>query len=294
MNQPPATLSVAQPPDVQAILAAIARDADQDGLVFPTTAELALKVQRMIDDPDCSIDRLARLVQADPLLATRVVAMANSVIYNRSGRAVADVRSAVSRLGFHSLRVLAAAVVVRQMQAMACSPAHRQLALRLWEHTAHVAALAQVIARRVTHVNPDMAFFAGIVHEIGGFYLIGRGDAYPGLLESAHGSLIAWDAGGAAEIGRAVLQRLTAPAEVVEAIETLWNGYLALPPHSLGDTLLLADQLAPVESPLSELAGNGREGTAPDIDLVLDDQTLAAILRESAGEVEGLIQILRA
>lgn len=280
--------------DVTAILSQIAESASSNDLIFPTTTEMALKVQRVLDDPDCSVDQLAKLVQADPLLATRVVAVANSVIYNRSGRAIADVKSAVSRIGFNTLRVLAAAVVVRQMEGMARTPEHRMLAVRLWEHTAHVAALSQVIARRVTHVDPDTAFFAGIIHEVGGFYLISRAGAYPGLLESEHGSLLAWDQGGAAEIGRAVLRRLGAPAPVLEAIEGLWQGYLAMPPQSLADTLLLADQLAPVESPLTQLAGTGREGTEADIDVALDDQTLSSILEESATEVASLIDALRA
>jgi HD-like signal output (HDOD) protein len=283
-----------QPPEVDAILASVAAAAESGNLVFPTTAELALKVQRLIDDPDCSIDTLAKLVQADPVLAARVVAVANSVIYNRTGRAIADVRSAVSRLGFNTLRVLAAAVVVKQMENMAGTPGHRKLAMGLWEHTAHVAALAQVIARRVTKVNPDTAFFAGIIHEIGGFYLIARGGAYPGLLESPNGTLLAWDEGGAATVGRAVLKHLGAPAPVIEAIEGMWEGYLAMPPQSLADTLLLADHLAPVESPLSQLAGNGREGTAVDIDVALDDETLSSILAESKTEVESLIEALRA
>ncbi len=280
--------------DMPAIIAEVAAAAESGELVFPTTTELALRVQRQIDDPDCSIDRLAKLVQADPMLAARVVAVANSAVYNRSGRAIDDIRSAVSRLGFNTLRVLAAAVVVRQMQGMAGSPAHRAMAMTLWEHTAHVAALAQVIARRVTHVNPDTAFFAGIIHEIGGFYLIARCDTHPGLLESGHGSLLAWDEGGAAAVGRAVLRQLGAPAAVLEAIEGMWQGYLAMPPQSLADTLLLADQLAPVESPLSQLAGAGREGTAVDIDVALDDATLSAILEESKAEVDSLIEALRA
>jgi HD-like signal output (HDOD) protein len=280
--------------DVTAILSQIAEGASSNDLIFPTTTEMALKVQRVLDDPDCSVDQLAKLVQADPLLATRVVAVANSVIYNRSGRAIADVKSAVSRIGFNTLRVLAAAVVVRQMEGMARTPEHRTLAVRLWEHTAHVAALSQVIARRVTHVDPDTAFFAGIIHEVGGFYLISRAGAYPGLLESEHGSLLAWDQGGAAEVGRAVLRRLGAPAPVLEAIEGLWQGYLAMPPQSLADTLLLADQLAPVESPLTQLAGTGREGTEAQIELALDDQTLTSILEESATEVASLIDALRA
>jgi HD-like signal output (HDOD) protein len=280
--------------DVQAILTRIAAAAARDELIFPTTTEMALKLQHVLDDPDCSVDRLAKLVQADPLLATRVVAVANSVIYNRSGRAIGDVRNAVSRIGLNTLRVIAAAVVVRQMQGMAHTPAHRALAVRLWEHTAHVAALAQVIARRFTHVDPDAAFFAGIIHEVGGFYLISRATEFPGLLDGEHGSLLAWDEQGAADIGRVVLKRLGAPTAAMEAIEGMWQGYLAMPPQTLGDTLLLADQLAPVESPLSQLAGTGREGMDARIEIALDDQTLSSMLAESAAEVESLIAALRA
>jgi HD-like signal output (HDOD) protein len=280
--------------DVKAILTQIAQAAAADDLIFPTTTEMALRVQRTLDDPDCSLDQLAKLVQADPLLAARVVAVANSVIYNRTGRSITDVKNAVSRIGLNTLRVLAAAVVVRQMEGMARTREHRALAVRLWEHTAHVAALCQVIARRVTHVNPDTAFFAGIIHEVGGFYLISRAPDYPGLLDAGHGSLLAWDEGGAAEVGRAVLKRLSAPAAVSDAVECLWEGYLAMPPQSLGDTLLLADQLAPVESPLSQLAGTGREGTEAKIDVAFDDETLSGILEESAAAVASLIDALRA
>jgi HD-like signal output (HDOD) protein len=280
--------------NVQEILAKLAAGAHAGEVIFPTTAEMALKVQRLLDDPDCSVEQLARLVQADPLLAARVVAVANSVIYNRSGQTIVDIKSAVSRLGFKTLRVLAASVVVRQMEGMAKTPQHRQMAIRLWERTAHVAALANVIARRVTHQDPDAAFFAGIVHEVGGFYLISRAGAYPGLLEGPDGSLIAWAEGGAAEVGRAVLQRLGVPAAVMEAVEGLWDGYMAIPPKSLSDTLLLASQLAPVESPLAQLAGNAREGTKINLDVSLDQEMLSGILKESADDVAALIGALRA
>lgn len=293
-NQPRTRQMKADVMNLHAILTEIADTAGGGELIFPSTTDMALKVRRTLEDADCSIDRLTKLVQADPLLAARVVAVANSAIYNRSGRAITDVRNAVSRVGFNILRVLATSVVVRQMRSMAPTPELKQLADRLWEHTAHVAALAQVIARRVTRVDSDMAFFTGIVHEVGGFYLISRATDYPGLLDSGSGSLFEWGEGGAAEIGRAVLRRLGTPEPVAKAIEGMWLGYLTLPPQSLADTLLLADQLAPVESPLSQLAGYGREGTDVSIDVVLDDQTLEGILRESADEVQSLIGALQA
>jgi len=240
-------------------LASIAAGIAEGELVFPTTAELALNVQRTIDDPDCSVDTLAKLVQSEPLLAARVVSMANSTIYNRSGRAITDAKSAISRLGFKTLRSLATSVVVRQMQGLAQTAEHRTLALQLWQHTAHVAALANVIARRVTHVDPDMAFFAGIVHEVGGFLLISRAGPFPGLLEGEAGSLEGWDDGAEAVIGRAVLKRLEVPEAVLQAIEGMWEGYMTMPPKTLADTLLLANDLAPVDSPLSRLAGTTLE-----------------------------------
>lgn len=277
--------------DVQATLEAIAADAERGDMVFPTHADVALRIQRALDDPDCSVDQLSKLISAEPILSARVVGIANSVTYNASGRAVTDVRNAISRLGFKTLRALVAALVVRQMQAMSPSPEHRALAARLWEHTAHVAALARVIALRVTHQDPEAAFFAGIVHEIGAFYLIARASHYPGLLET---NLEAWYEHGEAQIGHAVCKALGIPENLGTALDTLWAGYLAMPPESLGDTLLLADQLSPIESPLAALAGMSRQGFAVDIDLVIDDETLSSVLADSAEEVASLSAALQA
>lgn len=276
--------------NVQEALDAVAADAARGDMVFPSNTEIALRVQRTLDDPDCSTDQLSKMISAEPVLSARVVSIANSVAYNPSGRAISDVRTAVPRLGFKTLRTLTTALVVRQMQGMAQSPEHRALAARLWEHTAHVAALARVIAKRVTRLDPEAAFFAGIVHEVGGFYLISRAGKFPGLFES---DLEPWYGDGEAQVGRAVLHALDVPANILEALETLWDGYLAMPPKSLGDTLLLADQLSPVESPLTELAGMGRKGIAPDIDLQIDDETLTGILADAAEEVASLTAALQ-
>lgn len=276
--------------DVQAVLAEIATDAARRELLFPTHTQIALRVQRMLDDPDCSLDQLSTLISAEPILSAKVVGVANSMAYNPSGRAISDVRSAVSRLGFNTLRSLATAVLIRQMREMAPSPAHRALAGRLWKHTAHVAALARVIARRVTKQDPEAAYFAGIVHEVGAFYLIARAAAFPGLLDS---NLEPWCGTGEALVGRQVLQALGVPANILAAVETLWDGFLAMPAASLGDTLLLADQLAPCESPLAELDGMSRRGMAADIDLLVGQEMLSAILVDSAAEVDSLTAALK-
>jgi HD-like signal output (HDOD) protein len=277
--------------NIQEVLAAVAADAARGDMVFPSNTEIALRVQRTLDDPDCSTDQLSKIIATEPILSARVVGIANSVAYNPSGREISDVRTAVPRLGFKTLRTLAAALVVRQMQDLSQSPEHRALAARLWEHTAHVAALARVIAKRVTRQDPEAAFFAGIVHEVGGFYLISRAGKFPGLLES---NLEPWYGEGESQVGRAVLSALGVPANITEALETLWSGYMAMPPVTLGDTLLLADELSPIESPLSQLAGMGRQGIEADIDLQIDDEMLSSILADAAEEVSSLTTALNA
>lgn len=270
----------------------IAAEAERGEPVFRTSAELGLRIKRALDDPDCSTDQAAKLVQAEPLLAARVVAMANSVVYNRSGREITDVRQAVARLGFSTLRSLTMALLVKQIGGQPSDPAHKEILRQLWAHTAHVAALCHVIARRITHQDPETALFAGILHEVAGFYLISRAHDLPQLLAGASED---WQETGEAVVGAVLLKALEVPEGVAEAIGTLWQGYLAIPPASLGDTLLLAEELAPVASPLywaPERAAGAEAGT-PRIEMAVDQETLSGILAESAEEVQSLLRALQ-
>ncbi|MBI1890754.1 MAG: HDOD domain-containing protein [Burkholderiales bacterium] len=267
----------------------IAAEASRGDLIFPTNVNASLKIQQTLNDPDCHLEAAARLVMAEPLLSARTVAIANSVAYNRSGMEVTSVSVAVMRLGFRTLRSLVAAVVVRQLSSKVSDPVLQKMSSQLWEHTANVAALAHVIARRVTHVDPETAMFAGIVHEVGGFYLLSRAAEFPGILD---GDREDWAEYGEKIIGRGVLKKLSVPDQVTEAVEALWYGFRAVPPVTLGDTLMLANDLSPVPSPLHGSAGATTPQSASTIDFVVGDGTLSNILEESAEEVRELTAAL--
>jgi HD-like signal output (HDOD) protein len=266
----------------------IAAEAARGDLSFPTHVEATLKLQRALTAPDCHIDDSVRLVQTEPLLAARTVAIANSAAYNRFGNDVTNVKAAVQRVGFRTLGALAAAVIVRQLAGGITDPALRAKADALWQHSAHVAALAQVIARHISRVDPETAMFAGIVHEVGGFYLLSRAAEFPGLLDgSAEEWIDEWTEYGETAIGRGVLRKLAVPGPVMDAIEAMWHGMRALPPETLGDTLLLAKDLAPVASPLLARPGAAGMQTAT-IDFAVGEGTLATVLREAEEEVRGV------
>jgi HD-like signal output (HDOD) protein len=270
-------------------LKSIAAQAGRGELTFPTHIDATLKLQRALSDPDCHVEEAARLVQTEPLLAARTVAIANSAAYNRAGNDVTNGRAAVQRVGFRTLGALAASVIVRQLASGVTDPLVRAKADQLWQHSANVAALALVIARRVSFVDPDTAMFAGIVHEVGGFYLLSRAAEFPGLLD---GGADEWIEYGQVDIGRGVLLKLGVPAPVMDAIEALWNGMRALPPETLGDTLMLAKDLAPIPSPLLERPGFSPAQASATIDFAVGDGTLALILQESEEEVRSLVNAL--
>lgn len=260
-------------------LKAIADQARHGELAFPTSVDATLKLQRALLDPDCHLEAAAKLVQAEPVLAARTVAIANSAAYNHSGHDVTNVNAAVQRVGFRTLGALASSVIVRQLAGELTDPQLRAKADQLWQHSAHVAALAQVLARRVSRVDSDTALFAGIVHEVGGFYLLSRADEFPGLLDEDPEN---WAELCEDVVSREVLRKLAVPEPVAEAIVELRGAWLGMPPETLRDTLLLANQYSPVASPLGTPPPPPPEHAESALDFVLDEDTLRDIQREAA------------
>ena len=261
----------------------IVSEASRGELVFPTSVNAALRLQLALSDPDCATDDVARKVLAEPRLAARTVALSNSVVFNRGGPPITGVRTAVMRVGFRNLYTMAAAMVVRQFGSRIRDPQLRAMAEQLWRHTAHVAALAHVLARHVTDVDADTALFAGIVHEAGGFYLLSRADEMPGLLDDP----AEWMGAAREIITREMMRKLAIPEPVALSIVALRGATLSPPPAGLRDTLLLAKRLAPVASPLAPPVG-GQEADEALEDYVRDNAQLERILRQSMADAESM------
>ena len=264
----------------------IAAQAERGEIIFPTSVNAALRLQLALDDPECHIENAIKLVLGEPQLAARTVALANSAAFNRNGEAtVTNVRAAVMRIGYRSLQMLVASRVVRQFGNRIVDPLLRAKVEQLWQHTAHVAALAKVFALRVTLVNPDTALFAAIVHEVGGFYLLSRADEFPGLLDADAEN---WGQLCEEVVSREVMRKLAIPPTVMEAIQNLRSGLIGMPPTGLLDTLLLANQFAPIPSPLAPHAPAGCAHEDSALDFALDRATLLHIVQESADEFQRL------
>lgn len=269
------------------ILEDIARDLSGEVVSFPTFLDITFQVRTALKNPNLSIDQLARLVSAEPLMSTKVIRMANSVAMNPSGKTVADVRSAISRIGMEAVRSVSFAVAMEQLLGSKNMAPFEGLSKRLWEHSMQVAAISRLLARKLAAINPDEAMFAGMVHDIGVFYLLSRAAHFPELIEDTvelHQLLVQWHD----NIGHALLSAMGQSEELLAAVQEHENARDLPKIRSLSDLIFVANLLAN-----STDGWRDPEHDAPQVDLsvlseLLDQASIEKLLEESAAEVASL------
>lgn len=146
-------------------MAQLVRELADGDLPLPPMPAQALKIQRMIDDINVSIDQIVAAVSSDPALVAQLIKGANSSLYADKPR-TDSVQSAVSRLGFKFLRNLVVAATMNGMD-VARRPAVRAYLDRFWEHSREVAAISHFLAKNLRRMDPNQAALVGLVHDIG-------------------------------------------------------------------------------------------------------------------------------
>lgn len=264
----------------------LASDLSGGAITFPTFIDATMKIRDALSDPDVDTGRLARVISGEPLLAAKLVQVANSVAFNAAGRKILDVRSAVTRVGFETVRTTAAAVALEQVRASKDLAAFAPEAERVWRHSLNVAAIAFVLARALTPLKPDEALFAGLVHDIGRFYLLSRAAKYPELVEhrdELEAIIHEWHP----SIGQAILQQLELPEALTTAVAEHELGNYRFPPGNVTHLLTLANLAAYAREGWSPGQVQGAGAELPP------DSPVFRVLAEAADQVQSLINALR-
>jgi HD-like signal output (HDOD) protein len=148
---------------------------------LPGFPAIAARVQHVLADENVSTERVVKVIGAEPVLATQLLSIANSVALNPSGRQIADLRTAVARVGLNTVRTATIAYAVRQLRAGAeLKPIAQQLAA-LWHRNVLIASLCYVVARSRSRVNADTALLTGMLHGVGRLCIMTRAVRHPTL-----------------------------------------------------------------------------------------------------------------
>ncbi len=123
-----------------------------------------VEAMRLLDDLNSSVEDVAAALGKDPVLAARVLRLANSALYLRTRR-VATLREAVVLVGFAAVRsLLVTAVAYDAFRPGA--PGYGLDRVQLWQHALAVATVARYLAATRKR-DTEAAFVAGLLHDIG-------------------------------------------------------------------------------------------------------------------------------
>ncbi len=128
---------------------------------LPTIPIVATKVMQMIEMDNISVEDIANVVTTDPAVAARVLKIANSAFYGCQ-RQIQTISGAIVVLGFNTLRSLVVAASVKEV--------YKPFGLTekmLWDHSLGAGLASRIIATSTRKANPEEAFLAGLLHDIG-------------------------------------------------------------------------------------------------------------------------------
>ena len=263
----------------------VAADLSDGKLVFPTSFDITIKLRELLRSETAGVSEITQAISADPLLAARLVQVANSAANATAGGPVSDIRAAVVRLGLEQVRNLALAVAMAQLVTYRQMVPYRALGQKLLQHSRWVAGCSVILARDHSTIDAGTAYFAGLIHDIGVFYLlyrISRNSEFSMETQELHAMLREWHG----QIGHAVLATLNVPEIFQEAAAE----HEALRPiHGLAqlpDLIHVANLLAEAE-PVgrSPLSGGG---PPTDAGHVVRMQAYRASVVSARGEIETL------
>lgn len=257
---------------------------------LPGFPDASARVQKALADDGVSVDRVVRIVGGEPILASRVMTLANSAAMNPGGSPIGELRSAVTRLGFDNLRSMAVAFAMAQLRRAGEFRSIEQPLTSLWQRSVHMATMCFVVARRTGRVNSDTALLSGLVHGVGKIYILARASRHPGLFadQQSYQALVRdWHG----NVAGALLENWRFPEEIVVAVRTFEDVARESRNASLADVLAVADLLVTWHDMPEELAARLPE-SKPAARLTLDAAACGVLLRESADEVSALRDVL--
>jgi len=129
--------------------------------VFPTAAH---RVLSLLADEEVSLARVESVVASDQVLAGHIIQCANSAAHASLQR-VSTLRHALAWIGTDNACKVVAAASLRPMFAS------RHLH-KLWNHSIEVASTCERLATISRKADPEQAFLAGLVHDVGRLALL--------------------------------------------------------------------------------------------------------------------------
>jgi putative nucleotidyltransferase with HDIG domain len=127
----------------------------------PPFRHAAVQLLHLTGDPTVSTGNIVNLLRTDPVLTMGLLRVANSPLF-APRHEITDVRQAVAYLGLDLVRSLAVTAAMRGLVDTRPNP----LALPFWRHSLATALTCRKMCGRA-NISPELAYTAGLLHDVG-------------------------------------------------------------------------------------------------------------------------------
>jgi putative nucleotidyltransferase with HDIG domain len=216
---------------------------------LPTLPAVAMAVNRMLQDVNAPIEKMVAMLEKDQSLALRLLRLVNSSFYGFKSR-ITSLRHAVTLMGYNTVQHAVVTVSVIDCLKISSTLDGFQASF-FWTHSIGVAVLCRYLAARTKLAEPEEAFTAGLVHDIGKVVLASHfTDEFTALMDKVSADGITFytsekccDTYPHNLIGAHLAKRWMLPDILQTAIRHHHGGHAGSPQKPLVDLVVVADTL---------------------------------------------------
>ncbi len=137
---------------------------------LPAMPQMLIRLIEHLQADDLGMQELAALVATDPGMTSKILTVANSSAYHRSGRTI-GLEHALITLGTDMIKLLVIGESV--FQTFNNFPHSGSTDLRsFWKHALTAAVIARELAARMQYPQSEEAYLAGLLHNVGRLALL--------------------------------------------------------------------------------------------------------------------------
>ena len=133
---------------------------------LPTLSPVALRIVDIVGNENSGINELTKLIESDQGLSSKILQISNYTLSKSKRHGdVKTVKHATAILGMNIIRSIALSIVVVNLFESSSDKTFN--VVEFWRHSAACAITSDILARKFAYSQPDEAFIAGLLHDLG-------------------------------------------------------------------------------------------------------------------------------
>lgn len=144
----------------------VLKDPRQFADYLPVSKKVTSELLQVLSDPNADLSYIETVISREPVVAVRLIAIANGNIYGKNQAVVSSIPAAVERLGTTGITNMIHHFGLPDPMSFNLDN-YQIFGKPVWEHSLHVAFVCHDLAGKRGIGDPQLCYLLGLIHDIG-------------------------------------------------------------------------------------------------------------------------------